>query len=117
MANYRVGRVSQEVQKEVSDIIQHKVRDPRVNGITITGVDVTGDLQLATVYYSTLSDDEQTIEETKTGLEKAKGLIQKETDHRLRNMHRTPKLSFERDESIAYGNHIEKLIQDLNRNE
>ena len=42
---YRVGRLGQEIQKEVSDILLKRVRDPRVEGITITGVDVTGDLQ------------------------------------------------------------------------
>ena len=48
MPNYRVGRVSQEIQREVNDILQKRVRDPRVQGITITDVEVTGDLQQAT---------------------------------------------------------------------
>ena len=43
MANYRVGRVSQEILKEVNDILLNIVRDPRVDGITITDVDLTGD--------------------------------------------------------------------------
>ena len=52
----RVGRLAQEIQREVNDILQKRVRDPRVQGVTITGVEVTGDLQHATIYYSILSD-------------------------------------------------------------
>ena len=47
MAQYRVGRLEQEIQKEVTDILLKRVRDPRVQGVTVTGVDVTGDLQQA----------------------------------------------------------------------
>lgn len=53
---HRVGRVEQEVQREVNDILLKRVRDPRVEGVTITGVDLTGDLQQATIYYSILSN-------------------------------------------------------------
>ncbi len=56
MAHYRVGRLEQEIQKEVNDILLKRVRDPRVQGVTLTGVEVTGDLQQATIYYSILSD-------------------------------------------------------------
>ena len=48
--HYRVGRLSQEIQREVNDILMKRVRDPRVEGVTITGVEVTGDLQNATIY-------------------------------------------------------------------
>ena len=56
MAQYRVGRLEQEIQREVTDILLKRVRDPRVEGVTVTGVEVTGDLQQATIYYSILSD-------------------------------------------------------------
>ena len=56
MANYRDRRVGQEILKEVNDILRKKVRDPRVENVTITDVKVTGDLQQATIYYSILSD-------------------------------------------------------------
>lgn len=54
--HYRVGRLEQEIEREVNDILLKRVRDPRVAGVTITGVTVTGDLQQATIYYSILSD-------------------------------------------------------------
>lgn len=56
MANYRDRRVAQEILKEVNQILRKKVRDPRVQDVTITDVRVTGDLQQATIFYSTLSD-------------------------------------------------------------
>lgn len=48
--------VGQEIMREVNDILNKRIRDPRVQGITITDVRVTGDLQQATIYYSLLSD-------------------------------------------------------------
>lgn len=62
--HYRVGRLSQEIQREVNDILMKRVRDPRVEGVTITGVEVTGDLQNATIYYSTLSNLASDAEKT-----------------------------------------------------
>ena len=52
--HFRVGRLSQEIQREVNDILLKRVRDPRVKDVTITGVEVSGDLQHATIYYSIL---------------------------------------------------------------
>ncbi|HLR88888.1 MAG TPA: 30S ribosome-binding factor RbfA [Atopostipes sp.] len=112
MANYRVGRVSQEILKEVNDILMNTVRDPRVEGITITDVDLTGDLQQATIFYSTLETDDQTKKETQAGLDKATGLIRKELGSRLTTYH-TPELGFKRDESVEYGNRIDQLLNEL----
>ncbi|MBM6613899.1 30S ribosome-binding factor RbfA [Desemzia sp. RIT804] len=114
MANYRVGRVAQEIQREVNDIIRKRVRDPRVQGINITDVRVTGDLQQATVFYSTLSDKEKDVQDAQAGLDKASGLIRKELGQRL-SIYKTPELMFERDESVAYGNRIDELLRDLNK--
>ena len=75
MAQYRVGRLEQEFQREVTDILLKRVRDPRVEGVTVTGVEVTGDLQQATIYYSILSDKASSAEKTQQGLNKDTGLI------------------------------------------
>ncbi|KRN10926.1 ribosome-binding factor A [Liquorilactobacillus mali KCTC 3596 = DSM 20444] len=111
--NYRVGRLSQEIQREVTDILMKRVRDPRVQGITITGVEVTGDLQQATIYYSILSELASDGEKTQIGLEKAKGLIRRELGSRL-SIYVTPELIFERDRSVQYGDHIDELLNKLN---
>lgn len=112
MANYRVGRVSELILREVNDILLHEIRDPRVEGITITDVELTGDLQESKIFYSTLKTDEQTKKETQEGLDKATGLIRKELGSRMTTYH-TPEIEFRRDESVEYGNRIEELLQEI----
>ena len=57
MANqFRVDRVGMEIKREVNEILQKKVRDPRVQGITITDVQMLGDLSMAKVYYTLMSN-------------------------------------------------------------
>ena len=107
---YRPERLAQEIQREVDDILLKRVRDPRVQNITVTDVDVTGDLQQATIYYSLLSDKASDGEKAQAGLDKATGLIRKELGARL-NIFKTPAIKFERDPSIAYGNRIDELIK------
>ncbi|WP_313469731.1 30S ribosome-binding factor RbfA [Carnobacterium sp.] len=114
MANFRTGRVAQEIQKEVNDILIKRVRDPRVADVTITEVKVTGDLQQATIYYSILSEKEKDLENVQMGLEKATGLIRRELGQRL-TLYKTPELKFERDESVLYGSRIDELLRDLNK--
>src|SRR5699024_8806750 len=116
MANYRVGRVAQEIQREVTDILLKRVRDPRVDGVTVTGVEVTGDLQQATIYYSILSDKASSAEKTAEGLKKATGLIRSELGSRL-SIYKTPELTFEQDASVRYGSRIDELLNDLHHQE
>ncbi|KRL01291.1 30S ribosome-binding factor RbfA [Liquorilactobacillus capillatus] len=114
--NYRVGRLAQEIQKEVSDILLKRVRDPRVKGVTITGVEVTGDLQQATIYYSILSELASDGEKTQIGLNKATGLIRRELGARL-SIYVTPEIKFARDESVQYGDKIDRLLNKLHHSE
>lgn len=112
MSNHRVGRVTQEILREVNDILLNMIRDPRVEGVTITEVELTGDLQQATIYYSTLETDKETKKDTQEGLDKATGIIRKELGNRL-TIYRTPEIEFARDKSVEYGNRIEELLNDL----
>ncbi len=115
MANLRVHRVAEQMKKEMSDIIEHRIKDPRVGFVTVTGVDVTGDLQDATVYISVLGDDQKKTA-TLEGLAKAKGFIRSEIGKRIR-LRKTPEIQFKFDQSVEYGNHIDQLIDDLHRRE
>ena len=115
MANYRAERLSQEIQREVTDILRREVRDPRVAQVNITGVDVTGDLQQATIYYSLLSDKASDNQKAEQGLTKATGLVRKLLGSRLQ-VYKTPELKFVKDESLAYGDHIDKLLNDMYKN-
>lgn len=111
----RSNRVAEQMKKELGDIISLKLKDPRIGFVTVTDVEVTGDLQQATVYISVLGDETQR-ENTLRGLAKAKGFIRTEIGSRIR-LRKTPDLLFEFDESIDYGNRIESLLRSVNENE
>lgn len=111
----RANRVGEQMKKELSDIIGRKLKDPRIGFVTVTGVEVTGDLQQAKVFITVLGD-ERKREDTLNGLEKAKGFIRSEVGHRIR-LRKTPELFFEIDESIDYGNKIETLLKEIHRDE
>ncbi|MBT2691489.1 30S ribosome-binding factor RbfA [Bacillus sp. ISL-55] len=112
---HRVNRVGEQMKKEIGDIISRKIKDPRVGFVTVTDVEVTGDLQQAKVYISVLGDEQQR-EDTLKGLAKAKGFIRTEIGQRIR-LRKTPELIFEFDETMAYGNRINSLIHELHREE
>ncbi|MFD1177237.1 30S ribosome-binding factor RbfA [Paenibacillus puldeungensis] len=111
MARNRTGRVSEQIKKELSVLIQSELKDPRIGFVTVTGVEVTPDLSQAKVYLSVFGDDEKKNESLK-GLEKANGFLRTELGKRIRLRH-TPELIFKIDESIAYGSRIEKLLGEI----
>ncbi|EIJ81457.1 ribosome-binding factor A [Bacillus methanolicus PB1] len=113
--NLRANRVGEQMKKELGDIIGRKIKDPRVGFVTVTDVQVTGDLQQAKVFISILGDEEQR-ENTLKGLAKAKGFIRSEIGQRIR-LRKTPEIIFEFDESIDYGNRIESLLHQIHNEE
>ena len=103
------------MKKELGEIIGQKIKDPRVGFVTITDVDVTGDLQQATVFISVLGNDKQK-EESLKGLSKAKGFIRSEVGQRIR-LRKTPEIEFAFDDSVEYGNRIETLLRQVRDDE
>lgn len=103
-----------EIKREVNEILQKKVRDPRVQDVTITDVQMLGDLSAAKIYYtihSTLASDNQ---KAQIGLEKATGTIKRELGKNL-TMYKIPDLKFEKDQSVEYGNKIDEMLRALNK--
>jgi ribosome-binding factor A len=115
MSKIRSNRIGEQMKKELSDIIGRKIKDPRVGFVTVTAVDVTGDLQQATVYVSVFGDSDQK-EQTLKSLAKATGFIRTEIGRRIR-MRKTPDIFFKFDESLSYGSKIESLLSDIKQNE
>ncbi|PRO65187.1 30S ribosome-binding factor RbfA [Alkalicoccus urumqiensis] len=113
MANMRANRVAEQLKKEISDIIQREVKDPRIGFLTVTDVDLTGDLQQAKVFVTVYGDEEERSNSL-AALEKAKGFIRSEAGQRVQ-LRKTPEIMFEFDESIERGNRIEQLIRDMNQ--
>ncbi len=113
MANhFRTDRVGMEIKREVNEILQKKVRDPRVQGVTITDVQMVGDLSMAKVYYTIMSNLASDNQKAQLGLEKATGTIKRELGRKL-TLYKIPDLVFEKDQSIEYGNKIDQMLRAL----
>ena len=109
MASNRIGRINEEIQRELANLIR-TVKDPRVHGlVSITAVDTTADLRYARVYVSVL--DKSDVNEVVKGLKSAGGYLRRELGRALQ-LRYTPELLFERDESIDKGAHILSLLRD-----
>lgn len=111
MASNRIGRINEEIQRELASLIP-TVKDPRVTGmISVMAVDTTTDLRYAKVFISILdkSDEQQVMR----GLKSAAGWLRRELGHRLQ-LRYTPELSFVLDESIDKGAHILAMLRDPN---
>ena len=108
MANNRIGRINEEIQRELSSLIP-TVKDPRVTGmISVTAVDTTPDLKYAKIYISVL--DKSDCEQVLKGLKSAGGYLRRELGHAL-NLRNTPELTFIRDDSIDKGAHILEMLR------
>lgn len=108
MASNRIGRINEEIQRELASLIP-TVKDPRVTGmISVTAVDTTPDLKYAKIYISVL--DKSDCEQVLKGLKSAAGYLRRELGHTL-NLRSTPELTFIRDDSIDHGAHILEMLR------
>lgn len=112
MANIKIERLNHTFQEEISIILMTEIKDEDIKFVTITGVDTTSDLSFAKVYYTVL--DEEKKESTAEALNGAASFIRTKLAERVDIRH-TPELKFIYDTSIAYGEHIEKIIDELNK--
>ncbi len=104
-------RISELVRAHLSTLIETRIKDPRVAGVTVTDVEVTPDTRLAKVYYSLIGDEEARRQAT-LGLESAAGWLRRELGAHLRTRH-TPELIFIFDESLERGERMAQLLDSL----
>ncbi len=111
MASNRIGRINEEIQKELASLIRN-LKDPRVQDtmISITHVETTPDLRYAKVYVSFLQEDR--AKDALKGLQSAGGYLRRELGSAL-NLRYTPQLTWALDDSITYGTKMMKLINSL----
>ena len=114
MASNRIGRINEEIQKELSSLLRN-LKDPRVQDtmISITHVETTPDLRYAKVYVSFLQ--EERAKDALKGLNSAGGYLRRELGRSL-NLRYTPELVWAQDDSITYGAKMLKLINSLEVN-
>ena len=112
MASNRIGRINEEIRKELSALLR-ELKDPRVRDglVTVTHVDTTTDLRYAKIYISVL--DKAREKDVLKGLRSAAGYLRRELGRSVR-LRSTPELQFVGDDSIEYGAHILELLRDPN---
>ena len=113
MANPRVRRIADRIKVTVAEMLERRVKDPRLGFVTVTDVRVSGDTQQATVFYTVLGvpgqDDGDDIAGTAAALESAKGLIRSEVGKQL-GMRHVPTLTFVHDALPESARHIDELL-------
>ncbi len=111
MASNRIGRINEEIQRELSDLLR-ELKDPRVHKtmLSVTRVETTPDLRYAKVYISLL--DKEFTKETLAGLKSSAGYLRRELGRSLQ-LRYTPELQWQPDDSITHGAHILELLSKL----
>jgi ribosome-binding factor A len=103
----RADRVADQIQRELAELLQKGLKDPRAGWITLTSVEVTRDYSQAKIYYTVM--DEKTREVTAEALQHAAGYLRGELGRRL-SIFTTPQLQFVYDESVERGVRMSNLI-------
>ncbi|MFP5460938.1 MAG: 30S ribosome-binding factor RbfA [Gammaproteobacteria bacterium] len=112
-AGGRAPRVTEQIHHEIANMIRGEVKDPRVGLVTVTGVELTADYAYATVYFTVLPDDAESVAATLAGLRRAAGFMRSQLFRRIR-IHTTPELRFVHDTSTAHGMSMSRLIDEAN---
>ena len=108
--NTRLNRINGELKKEISHVITFELKNTNITGlISVTKVKITPDLRFARVYVSLLNSKSKT--KTMAGLQNAVGYIRGQIAKKI-NLRVTPDLQFELDESMEYGEKMDKIISD-----
>ena len=113
MANVKIERLNHVFMQEISNILMTEIKDEDIKFVTVTGVDFTSDLSYDKVYVTVFDEDKRNT--TLEALNGASHFIRGKLSERVEIRH-TPELKFIYDESIEYGNHIEEIIDKINKN-
>lgn len=112
----RTSRIGEVIMRELAQMIQQEVSDPRVGMVTVSHVDVTSDLKYAKVYVTRLNgvESDQDIDECITGLTNAAGFLKRGIAKRV-EIRTIPELRFHYDKSLEHGFHMDELIAKANK--
>jgi len=107
----RTDRISDVLKKELAEILSREVKDPRLNFITITHVEITRDLKNAKVFFSSMQEGTE-LREIHKSLKHAAGFVQRKLGARI-HLRYTPHITFVYDHTIEYGSHMNRLLKDI----
>ncbi len=113
MPNFRNGRLSEDIKREISALIREEIKDPRVNGMftSVVRTDLSGDGSHCKVYISSIDGFEASKSAVK-GLESASGMIRRHISNKLR-LKKCPELKFIADNSIEHSAEIAKMLENI----
>lgn len=111
LAGKRSVRVGDQILKEIAELLIRKIKDPRIKGVTLTGIQLSDDLRHAKVYFSVLGNKGD-IKKNQAGLDSAKGYIKREIGSRL-HLRYIPDILFRHDSALEMGEQMEKLFQKI----
>ena len=104
----RIEKLQELIKQEMSKMLLTDLKDPRIGFVTVTAVEMTGDLREAKIYVSVMGGEEK-VKSSLEGLNSALGFIRREIGQRVR-LRFTPEISFALDKSLDYSEHIQKLL-------
>ena len=104
----RIEKLQELIKQEMSKMLLKELKDPRIGFVTVTDVEMTGDLREAKIFVSVMGYEEQ-VKSSLEGLNSALGFVRREIGQRVR-LRFTPEISFALDTSLDYGDHIQKLL-------
>ena len=112
----RTSRIGEVIMRELAQMIQQEVSDPRVGMVTVSHVEVTSDLRYAKVYITRLNDteSEEDVKECIAGLTNAAGFLKRGIAKRV-EIRTVPELKFYYDKSLEHGFHMDELIAKANK--
>ena len=109
----RIEKLQELIKQEMSKMLLREIKDPRIGFVTVTAVEMTGDLREAKIFVSIMGDDEK-VQESLKGLQSALGFIRREIGKRIK-IRFTPEISFALDTSLDYSEHIQKILLDIEK--
>jgi ribosome-binding factor A len=109
----RPDRVADQIRAEVAELLTRELQDPGLGFVTVTRVQVTPDLQIARIYYTSLGDD-RARRATRRALDRATPFIRRQIGSRLR-LRRVPEIQFAFDESVEQHERLERLLQEIHQ--
>ncbi len=107
----RNARLEESIRSVLAELLMFSVKDPRLEGVTVSGVSLTGDRSIATIYFSIWGDEERE-RQAADGFAAAGPFLRRELARRMR-LRIIPELRFARDTSYAYGDHMERVLHRL----
>ena len=107
----RATRVGDQILRFIAELLMHKIRDPRVKSVTLTGINLSNDLKNARIFFSVLGN-ESDVKQALKGLDSAKGFIKRELGSGL-ELRYIPDIIFDHDPTLATGNRLEQLFKKI----